>query len=153
MSAVDTTIISGKETENMITERVSTSIDIVTATYVAGNAWTEMMVLNDGQMSIADFDKWDIFMQYKDTATSNFMHYQRIPYTASYPPGNDQWTKQGIYLDQAATTAEQYEPGILNPSEYAKLTIKVQAAIKSSSWVYIKASTPQGISDSIQYKR
>ncbi len=153
MNVIDLTTVSLKETEKMITERVSTSIDVATATYVSGNAWTEMMVLNDGQMSIGDFNQWDIFMQYKDTATSNYMHYQWIPYNASYPPGNDQWAKNGIFLDQNATIPEQYETGILNPSEYLKLTVKVQAAIQANSWVYIKAGTPQGINDSIQYKR
>lgn len=153
MNAVDLTTVSGKETHKVIMERASTSIDVATATYIAGNAWSELMVLNDGKISISDFNKWDLFMQYQDTATSNYMHYQWISYSSTYPPGNDQWAKQGIYLDQAATIAEQYEPGILNPGEYLKLAAKLQAAIKSNSWVYIKANTSQGISDNIQYKR
>lgn len=153
MNAIDSTAASGKETGRIIAERSLISVDIATATYSAGNAWTEVMILNDGKTSLLDFDKWDVFMQYKDTATSNYMHYQWFPYSATYPPGNNQWAKNGIYLDVNATVAEQYEPGILNPAEYLKLAIKTSSSIKSNTWVYIKASTPQGVNDSIQYKR
>lgn len=153
MNAVLDTTLSGNEIGKMISEKALTSIDVATATYIATATWSQVMVLNDGRMSIGDFDKWDFFMHYRDTATSNYMHYQRIPYSSTYPPGNDQWAKNGIYLDLNATITEQYEPNILNPGEYLKLAMKVQNTISTGTWVYIKGGTPNGINDNIQYRK
>lgn len=153
MNALISTTQSGKEIGKMISERTLTSIDVATAAFIAGNGWSEVMVLNDGHTDIGDFNKWDVFIQYHDTNPNNYMHYKWIPYNATYPPGSDQWAENGIYLDSKATIPEQYEPGILNHGEYLKLTIKVSSTIATGTWVYIKASTPNGVTDSIQYLR
>ncbi|GEM_PF-2328006 len=151
MNAIDIASAAGKENGKVLTEKSLTSVDAISASYDTGGGHTWIIVKNDGHTDLGDWEKWDVFIHYRNPNPNNYMQFVRLTYSSTYPPGNNEWAKQGIYIDQAATIPEQYEPGRLNPGEYVKLYLKVSQSIKNNTQVYIKASTPNGLSDNIQY--
>lgn len=82
-----------------------------------------LTIRNTGQVPIRSFSAWDVFVQYYQT--SGAYHVKRLTYTTENPPGNDQWTVEGIYTDANATTAEVFQPDILDPGEYVLLYLKL----------------------------
>lgn len=153
MNSIDSASAAGKDNGRTLTEKSLTSVDATTASYDTGGGHSWVIVKNDGHTDLGDWEKWDVFIHYRNPNPNNYMQYVRLAYNSSYPPGNDQWAKQGIYLDQAATIPEEYEKDRLNPGEYVKLGLKVSQSIKNNTWVYIKASTPNGIHDNISYRK
>ncbi len=153
MNVIDSTTLSGKEAGKIIAERALTAVDIATAAYNQGGGHSEVVLQNTGNVTLGEFSDWDVFEHYRNPNPNNYQQFVRLTYNSTYPPGNNEWAKQGIYLDQAATIPEEYEPGRLNPGEYVKLGLKVSQSIKNSTWVYIKVSTENGVSDNSQYKR
>lgn len=150
MNAIDRAAAAGKETGRIIMEKSLTSVDAATASYDTGGGHSWVIMKNDGHTDLGDWEKWDVFIHYNPPGNSS-RRYLRLTYDSSYPPGNDQWSTNGIYLDQANTIPEEFEKGRLNPGEYVKIALKVSQSIKNSTWVFIKASTPNGANDNIQY--
>ncbi len=108
----------------------------------------EVTLRNSGQTKIGDFEKWDVVVQYHDTDSTYYVVW--IPYTAG-DPGNNEWTKKGIYLDAGSETAEVFEPGILNPGEEIIFEAKVNPSVGEGTTNLVVISTPNGTQTSIVF--
>jgi hypothetical protein len=103
----------------------------------------DVTLKNSGQTKLADYNKWDVIVQYTDINAIKQVRW--IPYSSS-SPGNNQWTVKGIYLDAGSLTPEVYDIGILNPGEEIVLETKLDPAVHDGSKNVISANTPNGIS-------
>jgi len=90
----------------------------------------EATARNDGQTPLRGFSKWDLLMTY-ESATG--LQIQRLAYTTESTPASGEWTVKGIYKDAAASTAEAFQPGIVNTGEEFIVKAKLSPAISSPS--------------------
>ena len=94
-------------------------------------------ILNQGQVSLSQFNKWDIIVQYEDGTTTYIDH------TTDAYPGSNEWTVEGIYL--LDDSAEVFEPDILNPGEQMRLYLSINPGIGRDENVRITISTANGV--------
>jgi hypothetical protein len=97
----------------------------------------DLEIENEGHVDLSDFPKWDVIVQYE----SGTIRY--LTYTASYPPGNNQWTVKGIYVSDGSP--EVFDQNILNPGESMIATINLSPEIGQGEMVRVTVCTPNGI--------
>jgi archaellum component FlaF (FlaF/FlaG flagellin family) len=130
LSAQDTISASWQQMTKRMEERARTDLSPVGAeTTPLGNA-VEITLSNEGDTKLADFEQWDVILQYTDSdghATTTW---------CSFGSGQNQWTK---------TIDELFEPGILNPGEEMVIEALVSPAVGSPSTNTATVATPNGI--------
>ncbi len=146
LSSVDMVSTSWKEMETNSGEIARTEIEATTADLDATRTIVRVTVVNQGQVSLHDFSKWDVIVQYYDEV--DVYHIVRVDYTSSATPADNQWTVEGIYLDASAGTPEAFEPNILNPGEEMIAKIKLSPAIKGVTNFLVAVATPNGVATS-----
>ena len=99
----------------------------------------EVTLENSGQVKLADFDKWDVIVQYYD-GTGTY-HTRWLPY-AEGALGDNEWEVAWIQLDGAA---EAFEPNVLNPGEQIKIRAQLNPSVGASTTNMVVVSTPNGI--------
>jgi len=124
-----------------------TELNTITASQPSAEL-VNITLSNSGQTKLADFDKWDVIIQYYDS-TSTY-HVKWLPYTEG-TPGDNEWEKVGIYLDAEAETPEVFEPGVLNPGEQIKIRAKLSPSVGAGTINMIVVSTPTGITTSTTF--
>ena len=109
--------------EHRIEQTARTKIAGVSATTLPGGTDVRIVIKNSGEVSLSDFEHWDMLVQYTDSLGD--LSIQSLTYSASSPPASGQWAVDGIFRDVASSTAEVFEPGVLNPSEEVVLPARV----------------------------
>ena len=112
-----------------------------TADPVLGN-WVDVTLRNTGASKLANFEKWDVILQYTDAF--GVTRIQWYPYLTS-------WSKQ-IY-QTAPTVPEVFDPGIFNPGEEMTIRVNVVVAIQNGSTNLATIATPSGITASSMFTR
>jgi hypothetical protein len=105
----------------------------------------EITMENTGQTKLADFEKWDIIVQYYDEA-SNY-HTLWLPYTSGVPVNNE-WTMSGILFNGGA---EVFDPGVLNPAEQIQITAQLNPSVGVGFTNMVVVSTSNGITVSTHF--
>lgn len=100
-------------------------------------AWVEVTVRNGGTNKLANFEKWDVILDYTDAFGVSRTEW--FPYAIG-------WTKQ-IY-QTAPTMPEVFDPDILNPGEEMTIRVNLNVAVKEGSTNQITIATPSGITAS-----
>lgn len=118
-----------------------TEIEIVSHSHGTGRV--DVTIRNTGKILLRDFEQWDVIMQYYES--NGTYHQVWLPYTASYPPGNNQWAVKGIYIDANGTSSEVFQPDILDPTEYVVIRIIVSPAYKNDGQNRVTIGTPNGV--------
>jgi len=130
LSAQDTVSVSWQQMAGRMEERARTDLSPIGAeTTPLGNA-VEIMLSNEGDTKLADFEQWDVILQYTDgdgLVTTTW---------CSFGSGQNQWTK---------TIDDLFEPGILNPGEEMVIQALVSPGIGSPSTNIATVATPNGI--------
>lgn len=103
----------------------------------------EIVVSNDGEVSLGDFNSWDVIVEY-DSDTSSYAKW--LPYTTSAPPENNKWTIDGIYFDGSP---ESIEPNILNPGEEMTILVQLDPPVAKKTTNLATISTPNGVDTQI----
>jgi archaellum component FlaF (FlaF/FlaG flagellin family) len=142
VSTQDEIMQSWQEMAERIDDQARTILTPITATTKNAGSIVEVTLRNDGSAKLADFDDWDVILQYyTDTSTYKTDWY---PYTAGLL-GNNQWTMAGIYMDADTVITEVFEPGILNPGEELVMQINVMPTIGMTTTNLLSISTDNGI--------
>jgi hypothetical protein len=123
-----------------------TELSPVSAVLVASNVLNVAMT-NTGQTKLADFEKWDVIVQYYDT--DQVLHVVWLPYTTGVP-GDNQWRTFGIRMNGQP---EVFEPGILNPGEEITLQLVLSPDVGRNTTNQVVISTGNGIPASIVFYR
>jgi hypothetical protein len=152
LSSVDSNAASwtemGERDADILRTELSEIAQISPGEGVGGLATTYITMANTGKTKLADFDDWDLIVQYYDTGGSKQIRW--LPYTPS-TPGDNEWTVVGIYLDVDTGTPEVFEPGILNPGEETKLRVRLNPLIGNDTTNLMTISTPNGVSSSVHF--
>ena len=123
-----------------------TEITPVDATYQQqfGPDPLEITVENTGQTKLADFEDWDVIVQYYD-GWGNY-HVEWLPYASS--PGTNEWGIVWIRLDGGS---EIYEPNVLNPGEQVLIRTYLNPGVGNGTTNMVVISTPSGVTASTYF--
>lgn len=143
LSSQDAILESWQEMEERLGERVRTDISPLGATTLPGGSTVEVTLRNEGDTKLADFDRWDVILQY---GSGNVQWYP-------YGSGDNTWGVEGIYLDASEGTGEIFDLNILNPGEEVVIWVSVSPAVGSPTTNTAIIATPNGISASTVFTR
>ena len=113
---------------------VSTSLELVT-----GPDPLEIVVENNGQTKLADYDKWDVIVQYYDD-TGEY-HVQWL----AYVPGASAAYEWDVGWIKMNGQAEVFDPGVLNPGEQIMIQTKLEPSVGDNTTSMVVVSTPSGV--------
>ena len=147
LSSVDTTTAGLETISDKSEEIMRTDLATLNAGQSAADT-LEVALRNNGQTKLASFANWDFIIQYHDMVGGYQVKW--LPYTDG-TLGNNEWKKQGIYLDAETKTAEAFEPGILNPGEEMIVEAKLIPFVAENTTNLVVISTANGIPASIGF--
>lgn len=147
LTSADTTSVALEELGTRDEEIMRTELSPQTANTTGGGTTLAVRLENTGQTKLADFSKWDVIVQYYDADTNYYTVW--LPYNSG-TPGDNEWTVEGIYLNEAA---EAFEPDILNPGETLELEAKLDPPVGAGTTNLVVTSTPNGIPALIAFER
>ena len=110
-----------------------TEITATGATTADGGSEVEVTLKNDGNTAVRNFSRWDVIVRYQGGTTV------WIPYSASAVPG---WSDNGTFLNGGA---DIFEPGILNPAETLRITMRLSPAVADNTTNLAIISTDSGV--------
>ena len=145
-SAVD--LVSGswqgmaEDTGQMARTRISSEAREIGAQGV--NA--RVTLKNTGAISVADFSRWDVIIQYYGQKMQGTKPYfiKRLSFTEG-APGDDEWRVEGIFEDAQTSKPEVFQPGILDPGEEIKIHMKLKSMIGAQTTNWTTIATSNGV--------
>lgn len=99
----------------------------------------EVTLENSGHTKLADFDKWDVIVQYYDGTGTYYTTW--LPYVSG-EPGDNEWTVSWIRLNGEA---EIFEPNVFNPGEQLMITAQLDPSVGAGTTNMVVVATPNGI--------
>ncbi len=105
----------------------------------------EVTLKNTGQTKLADFDKWDVIVQYYDGTGAYYTKW--LPY-ATGTLGNNEWEVLWIRLDGED---ELFEPNVLNPEESIMIRAQLDPSVGAGTTNMVVVATPGGITVSTYF--
>jgi hypothetical protein len=142
---------SWKQMRSTSQQAARTSLDEVDLQVQASGAEIRLAAANTGGASLHDFDRWDVIVNYRQSATSNDFTVRRLTYTSSASPADNQWTVAGIYRDAVDETDEVFDPGILDPDEEIALRMRISPGSATSTPGQVLVATENGVTLSAQF--
>ena len=140
LSSQDAILESWRDREERRGERARTQISPVGAEAIDADT-VEVTLRNDGDTKLADFDQWDVIVQYDTDNDGDHDAAEWFSYHTP-PPIDGEWSK---------AIGEVFEPGIFNPSEEMIITIEPSLEISHTGVAII--ATPNGITASKVFTR
>ncbi|MBX3014617.1 MAG: hypothetical protein KF832_24065 [Caldilineaceae bacterium] len=123
-------------------EQAGTALTLLTAETKDTGALVELTYRNTGSTKLADFDQWDVVIQYYTAQDAYLIKW--LPYGTATTPIDNQWTVAGLYRDAATASQEVYEPKILNPGEEIVLRIKLFPNMGPQTSTLVTVAVPNG---------
>jgi len=144
MTSVDTSTTGLEEIGQRDETIMRTELTPVSASQPSANT-LEVILENSGQTRLADFDKWDVIVQYYD-GTGTY-HVEWLPYTEATLDDNE-WEVAWIRLDGAA---EVFEPNVLNPQEEIMIRAQLNPSVGAGTTNMVILGTPSGVTASTYF--
>jgi len=114
---------------------VSTNI-----TLVSGPDPLEVVLENTGQTKLADFEKWDVFVQYMDDTGKYTV--QWLPYVEG-TTNPCEWDIGWIRMNGQP---EVFDKNVLNPGEQIMIKTRLDPSVGPNTTNMVVVSTPSGVS-------
>lgn len=140
-AAVDSVSESWKGMEARSVELSRTDLSLVDVTYATPTL--DVVLANTGGEALRDFAKWDVFVRYYEV--DGTLHNTYLDYSSVSPSGDNEWEKEGIYLDASGGDGESFQPGILDPSEELVLRLRLAPDADSGANNFVVIGTPNGV--------
>ncbi len=144
LTSVDTTTVGLEEIGQRDETIMRTELSPVSASQPAANT-LEVTLENSGQTKLADFDKWDVIVQYYDGTGTYYSKW--LPYTEG-TLGDNEWELVWIRLNGAA---EIFEPNVLNPEEEIMIRAQLNPSAGAGTTNMVVVATPSGITASTYF--
>ena len=112
---------------------------------ISDGAMVEVMLRNDGDTKLADFDQWDVILQYTADDGSHTAWYPYVE-PAFFGLWQNKWTYHSILSDA-------FDPDILNPGEEVVIRVSVLPAVATGTTNQVVIATPNGIAASTVFTR
>ncbi len=152
ISAQETIVTASQAVSDRANDIAGTDISAADLQVLDSGSLIVVTIRNDGDLKLADFDKWDLFAEYYDSTATPVYHAERLPYDATGAVINA-WSLDGIYLDAANDLAETYETDILNPGEELVLHVRVSPAVGVGQSATVTVATQNGVTTALTAKR
>lgn len=150
MEAQDTLRAAWQEMEDRLSAQAHTDLTPISAVTKSAGAVVEIVLRNDGDTRLVEFEAWDVIVQYY-TASSSY-NVAWLDYVAG-SPGTAEWSVLGIYMDAAAAQPEVFEPGILNGGEELVLQLRLVPPVGPNSVNLATVATDNGTVTSTTFTR
>lgn len=126
LSSQDTIIQDWQKMNERMEEQQRTQITAISASVENMGATVAVTLENDGSIKVADYEKWDVILQYNNGAQVSW-----------YPYGNGQneWTKMIV---------DVMETEIFNPGEEMTIHISVWPFVENGSNNMVTIACPNG---------
>jgi hypothetical protein len=121
-----------------------TELTLISASLPSVNI-LEVILENSGQTKLADFNKWDIIVQYYD-GTGTY-HVAWLPH-AEAALNDNEWEVAWIQLDGAT---EVFEPNVLNPKEEMMIRAQLNPSVGAGTTNMVIVATPSGVTASTYF--
>ena len=144
LTSVDASAVGLEETGQRDEVIMRTELTPVSTNMPASNTLEEILE-NSGQTKLADYDKWDVIVQYYDGAGTYYIKW--LPYTEG-TLGDNEWEIVWIQLDGEA---EIFEPNVLNPKEAIKIRAQLNPSVGATTTNMVVVATPSGITASTYF--
>ena len=144
LTSVDTSTVGLEEIGQRDETIMRTELSSVTASQPAANT-LEITLENSGQTKLADFDKWDVIVQYYDGTGTYYSKW--LPYTEG-TLGDNEWELVWIRLNGAA---EVFGPNVLNPEEELMIRAQLNPSAGAGTTNMVVVATPSGITASTYF--
>jgi hypothetical protein len=144
MTSVDASTAGLEEVGHRDETIIRTLLTPVSTSQPAPNT-VEVILENDGQTKLADFDKWDIIVHYYDGGGT--YHIGWLPYT-EMALGDNEWEVAWIRLNG---DSEVFEPGVLNPGEQIMLRAQISPPTGGGTTNMMVIATPSGVTASTYF--
>lgn len=145
LTSADAAAVNFEEISALEGEITRTDLTILRAAKLSWSDYLRVTVANSGQTKLANFDKWDVIVNYEDSGGTLYTRW--LPYTVASPLGNEwQNARIGLY-----GPTEFFEPGILNPSEEMVVLARLNPLPGASTDVNVSLTTPNGIYDTMTF--
>jgi hypothetical protein len=146
ITSVDTSATRLEEIGQRNETIMRTELASVSTNMSAANT-LEVILENSGQTKLADFNKWDVIVQYYDGTGTYYTTW--LPYTAG-TLGDNQWKVIWIRLNGAT---EVIEPNILNPKEQIMFRAQLNPAVGAGTTNMVTVTTPNGVPVTTYFSR
>lgn len=147
LTSADTTSTALEELGTRDTEMTRTELTPLEVSVNGSGSMLTVSLENSGQTKLADFDNWDLIVQYYDDSSQYYTVW--LPYQSGNP-GNNEWTVVGIYLE---SNPETFEPNIVNPGEVVEIQAQISPAVGDNTTNMVVVCTPNGIPVSMYFVR
>jgi hypothetical protein len=138
LTSVDTSTTGLEEIGQRDETIMRTELSTVNTSQPASNT-LEVILENSGQTKIADFNKWDVIVQYYDDTGTYYTKW--LPYTEETLDDN-KWEVAWIRLDGET---EAFEPNVLNSAEQIKIRAQLNPPVGDGTTNMVVVATPNGI--------
>jgi len=147
MTSVDTSTAGLEEVgqRNEIIMRTELTPVSANASLVAGPDPVDTVLENAGQTKMADFDKWDVIIQYYDDSST--YHAVWLPFSDE-GAGANEWEVVWIRLNGES---EIFETNVLNPGEQILIRAWLDPSIGAGTTNMVVISTPSGVTSSTYF--
>ncbi len=140
LNSVDTFSQSWSNILKLASER---SLTKITATSAESNTQGDLVtvkLLNEGNTSLCQFVRWDVFLRYGDGDTV------RLPYGQTAPS----WSISSISFQGLPETLQ---PGILDPGEETNIVLRLSTPVSENTTNMVTVSTHNGVTTRILFRR
>jgi len=145
LTSADAAAVNFEEISALEGEITRTDLTILRAAKLSWSDYLRVTVANSGQTKLANFDKWDVIVNYEDSGGTLYTRW--LPYTVASPLGNEwQNARIGLY-----GPVEFFEPGILNPLEEMVALINLNPALGNATSGSVSVATPNGVYTSFPF--
>jgi hypothetical protein len=134
---------SSRALQDRLGERARTGLTPGGATVAPLGDSLSVTLKNTGSTKLADFQQWDVILQYTGADDSSQAKWYAYP---------TQWTAQ-IYQSISPNVAEVIEPGILDPGEYVTVQVTISPAVKAGTTNLATIAAPNGIGATMVFTR
>jgi hypothetical protein len=138
LTSVDTSTTGLEEIGQRDETIMRTELSTVNTSQPTSNT-LEVILENSGQTKIADFNKWDVIVQYYDDTGTYYTKW--LPYTEETLDDN-KWEVAWIRLDGET---EAFEPNVLNSAEQIKIRAQLNPPVGDGTTNMVVIATPNGI--------
>ena len=138
-TSIDVLSDSWKVTQSKIIDISHTTITAISAVTGVDGDYVEITVRNDGNIPLADFNRWDVIVNYQAGAVQ-WLSYDTVA------PG---WYVEGIYYDG---NPEIYGPDVLNPGEDMKILVLLSPPVGEGTTNLATITTNNGITTQIMFE-
>lgn len=140
LNSVDAFSQSWSTIQKLANER---SLTKITATSAEANPQGDLVtvkLLNEGNTSLCQFARWDVFLRYGDGDTVRLTYGQTAP----------GWNISSISFQGLPETVQ---PGILDPGEETNIVLRLSTPVSENTTNMVTVSTHNGVTTRILFRR